>query len=255
LKFVALASGSNGNSVLVETADAKLLFDAGTSGKRLAERAHSRGVSLHGIDALLVTHNHSDHVGGAGVIHRRYGPPLLMSRGTWRVSQRRLGRVSEWRAFRAGETLTFGRTVVSTIPTPHDGVDGVAYVVEEDGARLGILTDLGHPFPELVDTLPTLDATFLEANYDPDMLENGPYPIHLQERISGSGGHLSNPESVELAAAAARDRLKTVILCHLSAENNSPGVVRDAAGPLEQSGLDVHVATRSAATKVFTLGE
>jgi phosphoribosyl 1,2-cyclic phosphodiesterase len=255
LRFTALASGSNGNSILVETPDARLLFDAGLSGKRLQARAASRGLTLEGLTGLLVTHNHSDHVCGAGVIHRRFGTPLFMTRGTWRVSRGRLGSIGDHHEFRAGETLRFGKTVVSSIPTPHDGVDGVAYVVESEGRRVGILTDLGHPFAELGDTLPTLDAAFLESNYDPGMLESGPYPYELQMRISGPGGHLSNEECVELAAEAAGERLRTLILSHLSGENNSPGVARKTAASLAAAGVEVHLAPRTAASGTFTLGD
>jgi len=253
LKFTALASGSNGNAILVTTPDARLLFDAGLSGKRLEERAASRGLTLEGLSGLLITHNHSDHLCGAGVIHRRFGTPLYMTRGTWRVSHGRLGRVTDHHRFHAGETLTFGETVVTSIPTPHDGVDGVAYVVEAEGCRLGILTDLGHPFPELEDTLPTLDAAFIEANYDPGMLEDGPYPYDLKRRIAGPGGHLSNEECVALAGEAAADRLGTVILSHLSGENNSPEVALLAAAPLGDLGVAVYLASRTEASDTFEL--
>jgi len=253
LRFTALASGSNGNSILVETVDARILVDAGLSGKRLAERAESRGLTLEGLDAVLVTHNHSDHVGGAGVIHRRFGAPLFLTRGTYRASRGRLGSLGTFHRFEAGETLRFGKTVVTSIPTPHDGVDGVAYVIESEGRRLGVLTDLGHPFPALEDVLPSLDAAFLEANYDPEMLETGPYPYDLQRRISGPGGHLSNGECVALAKAAAGERLRTLVLSHLSGENNRPEFAREAAAELPGLGVDVHVALRTEASPVFSL--
>jgi phosphoribosyl 1,2-cyclic phosphodiesterase len=253
LRFAALASGSNGNSILVETGDTRLLFDAGLSGRRLEARAASRGLSLAGLDGLLVTHNHSDHVGGAGVIHRRFGPTVFATHGTFAASRRRMGRIASRHLFLARETLSFGETVVSTIPTPHDGVDGVAYVVEAEGRRLGILTDLGHPFEELRDLLPTLDAAFLEANYDPRMLDEGPYPYPLKERIAGPGGHLSNEECVDLAASAAGERLGMVILSHLSGENNRPDVVDRAAAPLRERGIEVHLALRTEASGVFEL--
>ncbi len=250
---VALASGSNGNSIHVETPDARLLFDAGLSGVRLAERAAMRGVDLDRLDALLLSHNHGDHVGGAGVIHRRHGVKLFATRGTWRATRGRAGRVDAPGLFRAGETLTFGGTRVYTIPTPHDGVEGVAFVVESEGHRLGILTDLGHPFAELEDTVGTLDAAYIEANYDPEMLETGPYPYHLKDRIAGSGGHLSNEECVDLALSAASGRLKLLVLSHLSGENNSPAAARTAAEPLLAAGVTVRLAGRSAPSRSFTL--
>ncbi len=254
MRTVALASGSNGNAIYVETADVRLLFDAGLSGKALAVRARARGVDLSRLDALLLSHNHADHVAGAGVIHRRYGVPLRASRGTYRAVRGRIGRVEAFHRFSAGSVLRYGGTLVHTLPTPHDGRDGVAFVVEEAGVRLGILTDLGHPFPALADVLPTLDAAYLEANYDEEMLEFGPYPRNLKERIRGPGGHLSNAECAALAsAAAAGGRLRVVVLSHLSGENNDPGTALAAAAPLRAAGLDVRVAPRHAPSDLLDL--
>jgi phosphoribosyl 1,2-cyclic phosphodiesterase len=115
---------------------------------------------------------------------------------------------------------------VYTIPTPHDAADGTAFIVEHDGKRLGIMTDLGHPFPELVRQIPTLDACYLESNYDPDMLANGPYPYHLQQRITGPRGHLSNMEAAELIRASA-SKLRWAAIAHLSEENNDPHLALD----------------------------
>lgn len=252
IRTVALASGSNGNSVYVETADARLLFDAGLSGKRLAARAAERGVDLDRLDALLVSHDHSDHWTGAGVIHRRHRVPLLASRGTWGSIRRRVGKTTG-RTFRAGESLRFGTTVVETIPTPHDGTDGVAFVVEHAGVRLGILTDLGHPFEALSHAFERLDGAFLEANYDPEMLEGGPYPWSLKERIAGPGGHLSNAECATLACDAGSARLRLLVLCHLSGENNSPALALDAAARVRARGVEVHLAGRTEASGIFVL--
>jgi len=250
---VALASGSNGNSVYVETADARLLFDAGLSGRRLQARAESRGVDLARVDALILSHNHSDHTAGAGVLHRRFGLPLYATKGTWKASRGRLGRVVEPRLGSAGETLRFGKTVVETLATPHDGREGVAFVVESEGTRLGVLTDLGHLFPALRETFPTLDAAFLEANYDPGMLWNGTYPPELCARISGPGGHLSNEECLEMAGDAANDRLRHLVLSHLSGENNSPEIALRTADPLQERGVTVHLAPRTEASPIVDL--
>lgn len=253
MRTVALASGSNGNCVYVETDDARLLFDAGISGKLLAARAASCDVDLTRLDALLLSHDHSDHVCGAGVAHRRFGPRIFASRGTWAASRQRIGAVSPPGLFRAGEAVAFGKTIVTTIPTPHDGRDGVAFVVESRGVRLGVLTDLGHPFAELQDVAGTLDAAYIEANYDPRMLEKGPYPYHLKQRIAGDGGHLSNEECVSLARDAGAGRLRTLVLCHLSGENNSPETALDAAAHLGEHGLRVLLAPRHGPSQPFTL--
>jgi phosphoribosyl 1,2-cyclic phosphodiesterase len=255
LRAVALASGSNGNSVWVETADFAFLVDAGLSGRALAARAAEHGIDLGRAGALLVTHDHSDHVCGAGVLHRRHGLPLLMTRGTLRAVRGRIGKLAGVGTFSAGETLRFGQTTVRTVPTPHDGVEGVCVVVEAGGARLGVLTDLGHPFPELVDLMPTLDAAFLEANYDPDLLAHGPYPPELKARIAGPGGHLSNPECVRLAGEGAGGRLRTLVLSHLSGENNRPELALAAAGRLPARGVRVELAPRDATSPMVRIGD
>lgn len=253
IRAVALASGSNGNCIFVETPDVRLLIDAGLSGRKIEERAATRDVDLGRVDALLLTHNHTDHVAGAGVLHRRYGMPVFATRGTLEALRGRLGRLREVRGFRAGENLDFGRTRVESLPTPHDGVEGVAYVVSAGGTRLGALTDLGHPFPGLREVLAGLDGAFLEANYDPAMLEAGPYPADLKERIAGPGGHLSNAECAALALEAAGGRLRQVVLSHLSGKNNTPAAARKAAEGLAARGVGVALAGRTGPSPVLRL--
>jgi phosphoribosyl 1,2-cyclic phosphodiesterase len=243
VRTVALASGSNGNSIYVETTGARLLFDAGLPARTLAARAEAVNVDLDRVDAVILSHDHSDHSSGAGVAHRRFGMPVLATVGTWARVRHRLGKIRVARTFRAGDVLSFGETRVETIPTPHDGRDGVAFVVEEDGTRLGVLTDLGHPFDLLHDVVETLDGAYLEANFDSRMLWEGSYPHYLKERIAGPGGHLSNSECVEIAMESGR-RLRLLVLCHLSGENNSPAAARDAAEPLVRRGVEVRVAPR-----------
>jgi phosphoribosyl 1,2-cyclic phosphodiesterase len=153
----------------------------------------------------------------------------------------------------AGESLDMGDIVVHTVPTPHDGVDGVAFVVEVDGKRLGVLADLGHVFDGLGEIISSLDGVFIESNYDPQMLRDGPYPWSLQQRISGPRGHISNGEAGKLLASSAGAKLQWAVLSHLSAENNQPDLagktVRSIVGPA----LPVHVASRYEASGLFEL--
>lgn len=217
----SLQSGSNGNAIYVETPDARLLFDAGISGKQAAARMAMHGRDLRDCDALIVSHDHADHVRCAGIYTRKFSLPLLITERTFRAAQWGLGLIGQVEHFRAGQTLQFGRTRVETIPTPHDATDGCAFVVSHGGARLGILTDLGHVFDGLGDLVGGLDAAYLESNYDPAMLRRGPYPESLKARIAGPRGHLSNGEAGELANAFGR-RLRWLMLAHLSEENNTP---------------------------------
>jgi phosphoribosyl 1,2-cyclic phosphodiesterase len=133
-----------------------------------------------------------------------------------------LGRVTDVRHFRAGDRIVVGAATVHTIPTPHDAADPVAFVVECEGKRLAVLTDLGHPFEQLSAVLAEVDAAYLESNYDPQMLATGSYPLYLKARIRGRGGHISNDEAAELLARLGRRRPRWVALAHLSEQNNEP---------------------------------
>jgi phosphoribosyl 1,2-cyclic phosphodiesterase len=222
MRTFSLQSGSNGNAIYVEAGEARLLFDAGISGRCASGRMHVHGRDIRSVDAVIISHDHNDHVRSAGVYHRMYKLPLHMTRLTHHAIRCELGLLREVSYFQSGTSLRFRDVVVHTITTPHDAADGVAFVVEHAGKRLGILTDLGHVFPALGDILPTLDALYLESNYDPEMLANGPYPPILQERIRGAGGHLSNAEAAELVRRSAGPRVQWVALAHLSEENNHP---------------------------------
>jgi phosphoribosyl 1,2-cyclic phosphodiesterase len=182
------------------------------------------GRDIREVDALIISHDHRDHVRCAGIYQRKFGLPIYITRKTLQASRYwcALGRLTDVRHFHAGDALTFGPVFVHAVRTAHDAVDGVAFVVESAGGRLGILTDLGHPFAGLQSLLESLDAAYLEANYDPDMLENGIYPEGLKARIRGPGGHLSNDESADLLRACGRRRPKWIAVAHLSQENNRP---------------------------------
>ena len=248
MRGVALASGSNGNAVYVETDDVRLLFDAGCSGKALERRAATRGVSLAHVDAIVLSHAHGDHVSASGILHRRFGLPVYATGGTWRSASRRMGPVERPGRFRPGETIAFGATKVHTLATPHDAPESVAFVVESGGQRLGVLRDLGHAFPRLLDAFAGLDGAFLESNHDPEWLETGPYPWHLKERISRSVGHLSNKDCVALVEETANGRLQSLVLAHLSGECNSPEKALASAAGLRHVCAEIHVAPRDRAS-------
>ena len=222
----SLQSGSNGNAIYVEHDGVRLLFDAGITARQAKLRlAQHGGRTPHGMDGIILSHDHSDHTRHAGVMARMFRIPLYCTELTYGVVRAQLGRVPDLRHFRAGEALTFGdgKLRVTTIPTPHDAADGVCFVVESAESRLGIFTDLGHPFLALHGALRTVDAAYLESNYDPQMLATGPYPEDLKRRIRGEHGHISNEEAAELLAGCGR-RFKWVALAHLSHENNHPDV-------------------------------
>ncbi|MBK8269287.1 MAG: MBL fold metallo-hydrolase [Planctomycetes bacterium] len=205
---VALQSGSNGNCIYVEAGGKKLLFDAGISGKQAAVRLAAKGRDIHECDALILSHEHIDHVSGAGIFQRKFKVPVYCTRPTYRETKKRVGPIDNVHFFEAGATLEFGGVRVHSLSTPHDGVDSLCFIVEHERRRLGIFTDLGHPFPGLQTALEAVDAAYLESNYDPDMLWNGTYTEWAKQRIAGEGGHLSNDEAADLTKAAISPRLK-----------------------------------------------
>jgi len=251
MRIISLQSGSNGNCIYLETAGVRLLFDAGISGLRAQERMARCGRRILGIDALLVSHDHSDHVRSLGVFQRKFGLPAYVTAKTLKAAAARhsLGPLGEIRHFQAGGVLRFGRVRIETFPTPHDSADGVAFVVDDGRSRLGILTDLGHVFGDLEEVVGSLDAAILESNYDPQMLARGSYPPWLKRRIRGPGGHLSNYEAAELVLAAGK-RLKWLCLAHLSEDNNHPKVALRTHRDVLGNRLPLHVASRYESTEV-----
>ena len=200
MKVISLQSGSNGNCFYVETPKARLLFDAGISARQAQLRLAKHGRDITKVDALLISHDHSDHAKSMGVFQRKFDLPVYLTRKTLAASKRFLktGVMNKVRLFTAGSTIAFNDVAVHTIPTPHDSADGVAFVVEHAGSRVGILTDLGHAFDGLREVLASLDAVIIESNYDDAMLDQGRYPPSLKKRIRGKGGHLSNDDAAEL---------------------------------------------------------
>ena len=252
MHVISLQSGSNGNCIYVETGDVKLLFDAGISGIRAKQRLSWQGRDIAKVDAVLISHDHVDHSRSMGIFQRKFGLPIYATPKTYHAASRYgLGAIEDLRHFAAGETLLFGRVTVETIPTPHDGADGVVFVVDDGKHRLGILTDLGHVFSELEGVIRSLDAVLLESNYDPDMLANGPYPEFLKERIEGPGGHISNFEAAEVLKSNASKRMKWACLAHLSQDNNTPALALKTHRKILGKLLPIFVATRYEASGVM----
>lgn len=253
---IALQSGSNGNCIYVESGDVRLLIDAGITGRQADQRLTDTGRNIRDVDALLISHDHSDHTRSMGIFQRKFRLPIHITERTLAATRRRArhGELHDIQLFSAGDTLSLEHLTVESVPTPHDAVDGVAFVVDDGEHRLGVLTDLGHVFESLGDIVATLDAVVIESNYDPNLLDSGPYPERLKQRIRGAGGHLSNDESAQLLAQSANDRLKWACLAHLSERNNSPERALDAHRQLLGDRLTLHVADRYAATPCLEVG-
>ena len=251
---LALQSGSNGNCIYVECSSARLLFDAGISGIQAERRLARYGRDIRDVSAVILSHDHADHARCAGVYHRKYGLPIFVSRRTFAAAARQyrnFAALEDVQYFESGQSLQFGRVTVETIRTPHDGADGVAFVVAEGRKRLGILTDLGHVFEGLEEVVGSLDAAFLESNYDPEMLATGPYPAYLKARIRGPRGHISNIEAAQLLRARARNGLKWICLAHLSEQNNEPALALKTHREIAGGGYPLYAASRYEPTGLF----
>lgn len=255
MKLIALQSGSSGNCAYVEADGVRLLFDAGISGSKAERRLAGHGREIRDVDALVISHDHSDHTSGMGVFQRKFGLPIHITKPTLATTQARhaVGKLNDVRHYSAGSSLRFGTVTVETIPTPHDGVDGVGFVVDDGRHRLGILTDLGHVFAGLDAVIETLDALLIESNYDETMLAESFYPATLKKRIRGDGGHLSNAEAAELIDSSMGSRLQWVCLGHLSAENNTPEEALREHQERLSSRVSLFLAGRDAATDVLEL--
>jgi phosphoribosyl 1,2-cyclic phosphodiesterase len=253
MQVISLQSGSNGNCIYVEADGIRLLFDAGISGSQVKERLAQHGREPVGVDAVLISHDHVDHARSMGILHRKFGLPVYVTANTYRAAHRhRLGEIEDLRHFCSGETLRFGNVRVETIATPHDGADGVVFVVDDGQHRLGILTDLGHVFADLHGIVESLDAVLLESNYDPDMLADGPYPDWLKQRIEGPGGHISNFEAAEVLQSADQ-RMKWVCLAHLSQDNNTPKLALATHRRILGDRLPLVVASRHEASDILEI--
>ncbi len=248
---ISLQSGSNGNCLYVESRGIRLLVDAGISARQAEDRLLARGREIRGIDALLISHDHTDHTRSMGTFQRKFSLPVYITEKTLSAVRHRtrLGKVSDIQSFIAGDSIQLAHVTVETLPTPHDGVDGVGFVIDDGERRLGVLTDLGHVFDGLSDVLKTLDAIVIESNYDPAMLERGGYPEHLKQRIRGPGGHLSNRESAELLSGLSAGNLRWACLAHLSEKNNAPDLAIQAHRELCGDELMLYVASRYQASE------
>jgi phosphoribosyl 1,2-cyclic phosphodiesterase len=251
LRFVSLQSGSNGNCLFVESNGTRLLFDAGLTGLQTKLRLAEIGVDPATIQGLVISHAHSDHISGAGVLHRQFGIPVWMTHGTFVQAKERkkIGRIGEPNLFSAGTVLRFGSMTVETIQTTHDASDAVCFIVDNGTVRLGIMTDMGCRFLGLKEAVATLDGILLESNYDSDMLENGYYSAELKQRIRSGSGHLSNIEAAELLHDAGK-KLRWACLGHLSADNNRPEIAVETHRKILGGNLPLYAASRYELTAV-----
>ncbi len=224
MRMVSIASGSSGNCIYVGTDKTHILIDAGISNKRIEAGLHEAGLSGKELSGILITHEHSDHIKGLGILARKYEIPVYGTKKTLEAvaSMKSLGDIPAecFREIRPDVDFTVGDLTVEPFHIDHDAADPVAYRVSGEKKSVAVATDMGHYNEYVVDHLLGLDAILLEANHDVRMLETGPYPYYLKMRILGDYGHLSNENSGRLLSRVLHDGIRHIFLGHLSKENN-----------------------------------
>jgi phosphoribosyl 1,2-cyclic phosphodiesterase len=222
LSVCILASGSKGNAVFVSDGTTSILIDAGLSGVEIERRLKSRGIDPKHLHAILVSHEHSDHIQGVGVLSRRYKLPVYMSSKTHKAAASQLGNLYDFNAIECGATFTINALFIHPFSISHDAADPCGFTISQNGTKIGIATDLGIATAMVKEHLKECTLLILEANHDEEMLISGPYPWPIKQRIKSRTGHLSNAASKILLEELQHDRLKHVMLAHLSEINNTP---------------------------------
>lgn len=234
IRFAMLGSGSKGNATLIEQGGTRILIDCGFNIRETERRLAALGIEAGSLAAIVVTHEHGDHLGGVARVARRHRIPVWMTYGTckaWRDPE-----VPHLIRFSPHQRFAIGSLAIEPYPVPHDANEPCQYVVSADagGPRIGILSDAGHISPHMRSVLAGCDALMLECNHDPQMLRDGPYHESLKRRVGGDRGHLANAQAAALLRDYETARLQHLVLTHLSETNNRPDLalaaVRDAIG-------------------------
>ncbi|AUS98527.1 MBL fold metallo-hydrolase [Clostridium thermosuccinogenes] len=224
IKFCSLFSGSSGNSLYIEANGTKILIDAGLSGKRIIQALNSIGEQPSEISAVLVTHEHSDHIRGVGILSRKFNIPVYANEKTWDAMGTQIGPINadNMRCFTTGKEFEIGNLCIKPFPIPHDASEPVGFNFFAENKKVTTATDIGHITKEVLESLIESDLVLLESNHDIEMLKVGPYPWPLKRRILGDRGHLSNEMAGKVAVHMAQRGTRKFLLGHLSKENNFP---------------------------------
>lgn len=262
-RFCTLFSGSSGNAVYLSTEQGAILIDCGMSGKQTIDALRAVELAPEEIRAILITHEHSDHIKGAGVLARKLNIPIYATEGTWAGMESCTGNVPEHHriVISAGESFFLDELEIEPFSIPHDAADPVGYRIYTPRTSVAVATDLGYFADSVRDAVMGAEVVLLESNHDPKMLEENPhYPAHLKRRILGRKGHLSNQSSAEAAVELCRGGTKHLLLGHLSSENNDPhlayrtvGTALRAAGAELGGDVTLNVAGRYQVSHMYTM--
>lgn len=243
MKFTSLGSGSKGNATLIQAGETLILVDCGFGLKETEARLQARGVRAEELSAILVTHEHGDHLKGAPMLARRYNIPLHTTNGTARSFK---APVQQYRSINVHRRFIIGELEIEPVTVPHDAREPSQFVFRSQGLTLGMLTDLGSITPLVTQSYRDCDALLLECNHDPGMLAEGPYPPSLKRRVGGDWGHLSNQQAARLLAEMNLPGLRHLMISHISEKNNHPDLAMAAIQPvLDGVGApDIHTLTQ-----------
>jgi len=224
VRFASLGSGSRGNATLIQQGETLLMIDNGFSTKETDKRMAKLGVCGDDVSAILVTHEHGDHLGGVARYARRYNIPVWASHGTAAM----IKKMDTVQCFNSHKAFDLGAFSVEPVLVPHDAREPTQFVFRSNNLKLGVMTDTGSITQHIVDVLSDCDALLLECNYDREMLLNGAYPESLKRRVLGDWGHLDNLQAIALLQQLDTDKLQHLVLAHVSEKNNSHDLVLDS---------------------------
>ncbi len=223
MKFAILGSGSSGNSSFIQMGNKKFLIDAGFSGKRTVEKLESINENIETLDGIFITHEHTDHVQGLGVLSRKYKIPIYMHKITFDTVKEKIGKIDpEHLNFIESDKISFGNCVVTNFEVMHDANICLGYTFEYNDKKLSYASDIGNVNNVIRENFKNSDVIVIESNYDYNMLMNGPYHWELKNRVKGKYGHLSNAEASKFVCSVQSNKLKKVYLMHISKDNNTP---------------------------------
>ena len=252
LKFCSLYSGSSGNCLFVSSKHTKVLIDCGTSCKKICEGLASINSSIEDIDAILVTHEHSDHVQSLGMVSKKFNIPVYANLETWNAMEKQKEKIleSNINIFENDKDFILNDLTIHPFSTPHDAANPCGFNIHNGKKKMSIATDLGHMNNNIINQLEKSSFILLESNYEPEVLKMSKYPYHLKQRIAGPTGHLSNETAGKTIATLMKKDLKEVVLGHLSKESNFPELAyKTVAEELINLNADINTIKLSVASR------
>ncbi len=255
MNFSVLGSGSKGNALYIESGDTSVLIDAGFSGKEIAKRLAIHDKEITNLDGLFLTHEHGDHIRGAGVISRRCNLPVYANEGTYRGSDKKIGKLHKRVEFETGKGVQLKELEIRSFRISHDTLDPVGFLVSDGNVTIACCTDIGKVSTLVASKLMGCEALVLEFNHDPQMLKTGLYPLSLQQRVRSSHGHLANEDAASFLKTLLHNRLQYVVLAHLSETNNTAELALKSACAVmnQEQQCHLHVAAQNSPSSLYAV--